>query len=532
VVTKPDPWGPVLTRYPRPLQDEPPHPMTAPDLGRPDRPLGSLVKHSAIYSTAPVLRQVISVGMTRFYTGWLGPAGQGVKENVDLWLIALQQLLGQNVLSAMVRFYYDQKDERERAGVVTSSTILIVAAAFAVCGLALPFVPWLTPLFLGRGEIVGENELSKTCTLLLLLVPFQLGTVSGLYYLQALKRSGSFTSIQTVKLLFEVGLNVYLMGVRDLGVVGFLMSMLAGEILTSVALVGWMLVHLRPRVDWKLLAPVVRYAAPLVPVGILQLLLHQADKRIVLELLGQSAAGVYGFGYRIAYLVTNMVLGPFVLTWQPWIFAVEDPAERARLVARVSTYAVLTIALASLGVILFGREAAFLLAGDPNFFDAYRVVPFLATGYVFWALYNVSQTPLFLAKRTGRLISVNLSAVVLNVALNYALVPPYGIVGAAIATLATFAAIAALGMLASRRSAAVPFELGRLGVILACVTAGGATALFADLAEDGGRIDYGQALLIKTGALLVLSLLLWLGVLDTGERQRFETWVRERGRRA
>jgi O-antigen/teichoic acid export membrane protein len=272
----------------------------------------------------------------------------------------------------------------------------------------------------------------------------------------------------------------------------------------------------------------VRYAAPLVPVGILQLLLHQADKRIVLELLGQSAAGVYGFGYRIAYLVTNMVLGPFVLTWQPWIFAVEDTAERARLVARVSTYAVLAIAIASLGVILFGREASFLLAGDPDFLDAYRVVPFLATGYVFWALYNVSQTPLFLTKRTARLVLVNFSAVVVNVALNYVLIPPLGIVGAAIATLATLALLAALGMLASRRSAGVHFELGRLGAILVSVMIGGATAFLTDSSEDGGRIDYGQALLIKTGALLVLTLVLWLSVLDASERERFERWVRGR----
>src|SRR5688572_32049892 len=54
-----------------------------------------------------------------------------------------------------------------------------------------------------------------------------------------------------------------------------------------------------------------------------------------------------------------------------------------------------------------------------EFFVAYRVVPFLATGYVFWALYNVSQTPLFLDKRTGRLFFVNLLAVALNIVLNY-----------------------------------------------------------------------------------------------------------------
>lgn len=497
-----------------------------------DRPLGGLVKHSAIYSAAPVLRQLISVGMTRFYTAWLGGAGAGVKENADLWGIALQQILGQNVLASMMRFYFDQKNERDRGAVVTSCTILILLAAFAICGLGLVFVPWLTPLLLGKGDVVPDSELLKVCTLLLLLVPFQLATVSGNYYLFALKRSGLFTTIQTAKLLFEVGMNVVLMGVLGMGVRGFLLSMLAGEILTSTGLVGWMFVTLRPRLEWRLLPPILRYAAPLVPVGLLQLLLHQLDRRIVLELLGQVPAGVYGFGYKIASLVTNVVLGPFIVTWQPWIFGVEDPDERARLVARVSTYAVLAIGVTSLAVILFGHQASSILAGSPEFLAAFRVIPFLATGYVFWALYNVTQTPLFLEKRTLPLVFVNAVAVGLNVGLNLWLIPPLGILGAALATLLTFAGLAGMGMLASRRAAGVPFELGRLGAVLACVITGGAAALLVDSRQEAGGLSPLLAMGMKGGVLVALVLTLGFGTLRAEERERFGRWARGRLGRA
>jgi len=508
-------------------------PKPPPVLPRPERPLGGLVKHSVIYSAAPILRQLLSIGMTRFYTLWLGPAGAGVKENADLWGIALQQILGQNVLASMVRFFYDQKEERARGAVVTSCTLLILLVAFAICGVALFFVPWLTPVLLGKGGIVPSSELRQVCLLLLLLVPFQLATVSGNYYLFALKRSGLFTTIQTVKLVFEVGMNVYLMGVRGMGVTGFLLSMLAGEVLTSTGLVGWMMLRLGARIDRSLLPPILRYAAPLVPVGLLQLLLHQADRRIVLELLGQEPAGIYGFGYRIASLVTNVILGPFIVTWQPWIFGIEDPEERARLVARVSTYAVLAVGVSSLGVILFGRQAAFLLAGDPRFIDAYLVVPFLAAGYVFWALYNVTQTPLFLDKRTRPLFFVNLAAVVLNVVANALLIPPLGIVGAAIATLATFMAMTVMGMVASRRSAGVRFELGRLTAIVAFVSIGGAVALYVDSLEAADRLGIPAALVLKGTCLAVLAGLAWQLVLAADERARFLTWVRARlGRKA
>ena len=160
--------------------------------------------------------------MTPFYTTWLGTAGTGVKEIVDFWAIALQQLLGQNVLGAMVRFFYEHKDPEERAKVVSSCTLLVTTLAWVVCGTAFFFRADLAPLVMGKGEAVSASELVTILGLTLILIPFQLSTISGYFYLQILKRSGLYTAIQTTKLLFEVGLNFYLMGALDMGVRGMI----------------------------------------------------------------------------------------------------------------------------------------------------------------------------------------------------------------------------------------------------------------------------------------------------------------------
>ncbi|MEQ1892242.1 MAG: polysaccharide biosynthesis C-terminal domain-containing protein, partial [Planctomycetota bacterium] len=415
-----------------------------------------------------------------------------------------------------------------RGAVVTSCTLLVTLAALLLCGLALPFVGPLTPLLLGRGGEVGSAELVRIAAVLLLLIPFQLGTLSGLYYLQTLKRSGLYTAVQTTKLLFEIGMNFWLIGHEGLGVRGFLLSMLAGEVLTSSALCGWMLWTLRPRIDPVVLRPILAYAGPLVPVGLLQLALHSMDRRIVLELCDQAQAGVYGLGYKVSYLVTAMLLGPFIQIWQPWIFAVQDVAERARLVARVGTYAVLAIGIASLAVILFGRQAVMLLGADRSFWEADGVIPFAAAGYVFWALYHVSQTPLYLDKKTGRLVLVNLLAVAANLGLNFALIPHFGIRGAAMATCLTFALIAVLGMLASRRSAGVTFEHGRLATILGTVVVGGACALWIDGLERSAALTLPVAVGLKALALLTLAASSFFLVLRREERARFLHWLRAR----
>lgn len=506
-------------------------PTAAPPSTPPDRPLGHLVKHSAIYSAAPIVRQLVSIGMTRLYTEWLGNAGFGIKENVDLWMIALQQVLGYNVLAAMMRFFFEQKDERDRGAVVSSLTILVTVTALVCCGLAYLFVPSLTPLMLGRGGEVGSGELVAICSLMLALVPFQMGSCSGFYYLMSTQRSGLYTGIQTAKLFLEIGLNFWFLGHLGLGVRGFLYSMLIGEALTSTALCTWMFVRMGLRVDLAVVRPVLAYAAPMIPVGLLQLLLHNLDRRLILAYVGQDATGTYGLGYKIATLVTHMVLGPFIQIWQPWIFAVENRAERARLVSRVGTYSVLAVATVTLGVMLFGRQAAMIL-GKPSFWGTYTVIPIVALGYLFWALYHVSQTPLFLEKRTDRLLLVNFLAVLVNVGVNLLLIPRMGIEGAAVATLATFAVLAVLGVLVGRHTTGMHFELGRLTTVFVCASVAAGTALWIDVTEDAGALALWSAVALKATVLVLLLGVYWGIVLRPEERAHLVSWVAAKLRRA
>ncbi|HED66959.1 MAG TPA: hypothetical protein ENJ09_15560 [Planctomycetes bacterium] len=507
-------------------------PLT-PEEGPPAGPrLGGLVRHSAIYSAAPLLRQLIAVGMTRLYTLWLGDSGFGVKGVIDLWMIGLQQLLGVNALSALVRFYYDSKDPKERAATVTSTTLLVSALAWSICALAWIAAPSLQPLLLPSTSEFADGELLGLLRLMLLLIPFQLSTQSGYYYLQAIRRSGLYTTIQTAKLLFEIALNFVLLGHFDMGVRGFLLSMLAGEALTTVLLCGWMFRDLGVHFRARLLKPLVAYALPLIPVGVCQLAIHSLDRYLLVDLTtgdnGWSTTGVYELGYKIGFLVTGVLLGPFIQIFHPWIFDIEDETERADHLRRVATWAVLAIASVSLGVILFGRQAAMLLGGEEKFWDAWRVIPWIAGGYVFWALYHVAQIPVFIAKRTGRLFVINLTALGVNVIANVTLIPRYGFIGAGIATSLTFLVLSGLGFLTARSVSPVRFELGRLAQITALVVAAGALAFLFDGMEVDGRLGLVETIACKAAVAAALLGAAWRIILHADERAALVGFVAAR----
>lgn len=494
--------------------------------------LTGLLRHSLIYSLVPFIRQAVSLGMNRLYTAWLLTARYGVKENVDIWMIAGQQLLGQNLLGGMVRFYFDHKEERDRRAVVSTCTILLTLVAWVTCGIGLGFSDTLSRVLLGRGDAtVTSVDLQQVLQLMLILIPLQLSSLCGLYYLQILKRSRMYSGIQIAKLFVEITANFVLIGYLELGVQGFLMSMLIGELLLSVGLTGWMLKHVGLRLDFTVLKPILSYAAPLIPVGLCQTGLHQLDRRLIEHLSpgGFEDVGVYGLAYKLGYLVTAMMLGPFLQIWQPWVFGVADARERAHLVARVSTYTVLAVASVSLVVILFGRQGVLVLAGAEEFRWAFQVVPLLATAYVFWALYHATQIPLFVAKRTGRLLVINLAALAVNVALNLWLIPKYAILGAAIATVTSFGVLAALGIVASRSEAAVPFEWKRITSTLLCVILGATLALLVDweLAWDGNWA-FLAGVPTKIALLALLESMLIFAVLRPDERHAVLDWVRSR----
>jgi O-antigen/teichoic acid export membrane protein len=493
-----------------------------------------LVGHSLIYSVAPMLRYAISFAMNRFYTSFLITALYGVRGMVDLWMILMQQMLGQNLLGGMLRFYYDHKDEEQRKRVVTSVTIVLTSAAWVVCAAMFLLSDDLAPILIGRPTAdVSATQIEHAFRFLVVLVPFQLSSLSGFYFLQAQKRSKLYTGVQTAKTALEVLLHVLFMGVLGWGLNGFLLGLLLGEIVTTCCLTGWMLWTLGPRVDWQVFRPVLHYALPLIPVGIFQLGLHQLDRRLIEHVYsgkeGLSLTGIYDLGYRIGQLINPILIWPFMQIWQPTIYGVEGEEERARLVGRVTTWMVTGIGAASLAVIAGGRQAVDLIAGQVDYLPGYQVVPWVAAGYVFWSLYSSAQMPLLLAKRTLPLFWINLLGLGFCVGTNLWWIPRLGIVGAALSTTASFAFLSALVVVASRGVARVPFELGRLATVFAVVLVSCLAVRWLDRIEIYASVGTTAAVLGSKAALLAAGwVLLWRGVLQPEERAAFASEVRER----
>lgn len=509
-------------------------PDATPENSGSGRGLAGLLRHSATYSMVPLLGRAISVVMLFFFADWMGEGEFGTVDLADLLLAALVQLLGYNLLSGMTRHYFDHTRIEDRKAVVSSVTLALGLISSVVVGVMLLFRDELAPILISSeaDEQVGWT-IKRVTLIALLIIPFQLTTQCGFYYLQILKRSGTYAAVQLTKLVFELSLRIALVGFLGYGAPGYLYPVLAGEMLATLFLTGWTLRQTGLRFSWPVLRPIVLYTLPLVPVGVFQLLLHFGDRRL-LEMFstndtGLYNVGIYGVGYKIGFLTTTAMLGPFVQIFHPWIYDVTDPEERARNLSRVSTYCILAISVASMGIVLIAREVLFFMPPDKDYVQAWRVVPWITSAYVLWSVYHLTQIPMYIAKRTKPLIWVNGLAVIVNVGLNAWLVPRYGFVGSGAATLGTFGLLAMLGMRMAQGTTSVPFEVRRLMMCLGGMAIASIVALQLDARfPPWTGAEWGAAVVYKSAIALALIGLLWRLVLTAEERVRFREWVGQR----
>jgi O-antigen/teichoic acid export membrane protein len=132
----------------------------------------------------------------------------------------------------------------------------------------------------------------------------------------------------------------------------------------------------------------------------------------------------------------------------------------------VVTWFVAGCAFVVAGMWLLSRWIVRALAA-PEFFGSYKAIGLVATGVTLYALYMVLVVILGRTGRTEFNFPATAAALAANIALNLALVPPLGIVGAGIALVASYLVVLALMYGFTQRLFPVPYEWGRLARVVA-----------------------------------------------------------------
>lgn len=261
----------------------------------------------------------------------------------------------------------------------------------------------------------------------------------------------------------------------------------------------------RPRmaIDRSRWLPILRAGIPIGLVTMVLTVLLKVDQVLLSFLEGgdNSEVGFYGAAFRLVE-ATMFISWSFAAAFLPWV-AHRGPEEGERLGQGYE------LALKALSAVLVPIGVAFVILAEPLidllYGEAYEAavgpLRWLGVTTVFYGLNMLASTLLVARDRPLDFARICAIVVVLNIALNLALIPPLGATGAALAAAISSIALAVLG---SRRIAALT---GRLSVLRAFAgpVLGGAALAGAMLALS---LPWALEAALGAAAYLVVLLLL------------------------
>jgi O-antigen/teichoic acid export membrane protein len=469
-------------------------------------------RHAFVYGLANLILQAGGVVLLPLYTRCLNPADYGVLEVLG----RLAETVGTCLLfggfrQALGTFYQQSSGEDDRRRIVVS-TLGLFAVTCLVGGapvllLADPISGWLSAA-LEHGGTAIDAGLLRLAVLAVLLEPL---TLIPLTLIQARMESTTFVLITLTQFLVRVALCVLLVVVLGWGVTGVLASTVLTAILYGAGLSVRELARGRARPNPAQVRALVRFALPFIPGGLCFFVLHHGDRFFLLRWCGREEVGLYALGYKLAMAVSMFSLTPLYMVWSARMYAEAQGPEAPWVFGRAFTRILAAYLAVGLGLCLFQDEVVALIAG-PAYAGATAVVPPVVLACFCQAGASLMDAGFYVRRRTDVKLAITLASTAVMLALYVVLIPPYGGMGAALATLGGFAFLAFSTWWVTQRIFPVHYEWTRVGGLV-LLTVG--LWLASHLLPGGG---WGLA--TKAGLWLSWPLLVWqAGLISRAERE-------------
>src|SRR5581483_9045396 len=418
----------------------------------------TLLGNTLIYGLGNYGIKIIGFLLIPLYTRFLSPTDYGVIALVAMYtqVIFVVMNLGQSF--SLFRFYYDHDSDEARERVVAAAMWIVLAFALPLACIPLLFSRPLANLILGDSAL-WYMMLIGTATVLckvLLRMPFSLmraGDQARRYAMWAVTRNGVTTALA-----------VALVAGIQMGALGVVLSQFLGELIMCALLTGVTFRMLRAGWNWQDIKAQLFFGLPLIPAGAAAFALDLLDRWFLKHYSNVGEVGIYSLGYRFGEILAFVVTA-FQLSWPQFVFAHKKDENAPQLYSQMTTYWACLLFFMWLGLSVAAPELLRVMA-TPAYYAAATVVPVVAFAMALDGLTFTVNVGIFFSKKPHLRMAAVVAAAAVNIALNFVLIPRFGMMGAAWATLIGFLVQVSVALTLSRREYYIPYPWVRLGSIV------------------------------------------------------------------
>lgn len=429
--------------------------------------LKRLTKHSVVYGLSLILARSISFLLLPLHTHVFVQEAYGVVNLGYAYLAVVGVLYNFGFDSAFLRYYLlsDEPTERSRIFSTAYHSITIIAAILSIAG-------WVAASALAQWQL-GSTEYVYVMRLCSCILFFDALSTLPFLILRAEERSRAFAALKIFNVMINFAFNYFFIVRLNRGIAGVFEANLIASIFSVVTLGHLTIRHLGWQFRFSRFKELFAFGLPYVP-SVLSVVIIDNISRVFLErYAGLATVGLFSAGYKLGMIMSLMVAA-FRFAWQPFFLSTSKQQDAKNIFSRVLTYFTLVCSVIFLGMCFFVDDlvrfdfGGFRLLGT-EYWESTVIVPPVLLAYFFLGAYTIFIVGVQIEKKTIYLPLVTGIGAAVNIAVNYALIPYFGMMGAAWAAVFAYLAMAASLYIVSQRLYSIEYEWVRIAKMIIVV---------------------------------------------------------------
>ncbi|HSD63979.1 MAG TPA: oligosaccharide flippase family protein, partial [Ignavibacteriaceae bacterium] len=366
--------------------------------------------------------------------------------------------------SALSKYYLEEKDEGKRKEIF--STIINSAG---IIGLILTVVIFILAGWISK-EATGAVNYENLIRIVFAALFFETITFITLHLLRTKELARKVVIYSSFSAGINLILNVYLVYYLDLGIYGIIWAQLVTSALVFVILLPFLRENYLRVLKSDLIQTIFLFSYPLIIAGLLSASVDVIDRFIINHFLGKSEVGIYSFSYRIA-LVMNLFVMSLRSAWTPYSIRLYNEGnysiEFGKSLTKIIAASLLIFLIVSIFIDdLFKIQFAGLNLFDPQYTGGIIIIPVILISYIFSGVVTYYSVYPYISGKSIHFLISDLIALVINITMNFILIPVYGIIGAAAATFFSYLGCAGYLVILSGHKIKITYEPLKIVAIL------------------------------------------------------------------
>lgn len=390
--------------------------------------IANLASDTFVYGFFTILGRFLTFMLIPLYSNYLSIDGMADISYIFSLIAFVNVVISFGMEAAFFRFF--SKDDLHQS----KKVFTLAYCSFASIGLIFTIVVLIFSDPIASSMLQSPD--SQLIIIFTALIPLFDGLMVVPYgYLRMVRDARRFAITRFTLVILAVGFNLLFIVYFSMGSNGVMLAQLVTSVIGAAIFIKLVSKNLIFEFDFKLFKDMLRFGIPTVPANLSAIILQVVDRPVLKLLADSKQMALYQVNHKLG-IPMMLIVTVFEYAWKPFYLSNFKEAGAKKLYSRVLTY----FTLMSVGVFLFtGFFIEYIvqlpfIGGrfiKPVYWEGMTIIPLILGGYYFNGVYTNFAAGFQITKQTKYLPYPVGIAAVLNVVLNFALIPYFGYVGAA-----------------------------------------------------------------------------------------------------